>query len=222
MSGKVKTGAEALAHIQNGAVIMVGGFNVSGVPHSLCRILLQETQATDLTIVNIDGAGVVGSELSELLHANRIKKVIGTFFGANKETQKRITEGTLAYELVPQGTFVERIRCGGAGLGGILTPTGVGTVLEESRQTLVVDGRKYLLELPLRADVALIRAEIADESGNLYMIGTARNTNTVMATAADYVVAQAEKIVPTGALDPNLITVPSIYVDAIVKAGENA
>lgn len=210
---------EAVGKVRSGMRLMVGGFNTSGDPNELVEALRTKTEVTDLTLINID-TGVTGSPLTKLLEEGRIRKVIGTFFGANKEIQKRVNEGTIEYELVPQGTFVERIRCAGAGLGGFLTPTGVGTVVEEGKQKISVDGRDYLLEKPLRGEIAFIRAEAADESGNLLMIGNARNTNVVMATAADYVIAQAQKIVKVGAIDPNDVSVPSIYVDAVVWAGE--
>ena len=210
---------EAVQKVQDGMSLMVGGFNTSGDPNELVEALRTKTEVKDLTLINID-AGVEGSPLTQMLAERRFKKVIGSFFGANKEIQKQADGGLVHYELVPQGTFAERIRCGGAGLGGVLTPTGVGTVVEEGKQKITLDGKEYLLETALRADVALIRAEIADESGNLVMVGNAKNTNTVMATAADYVIAQANKIVKTGEIDPQDVTVPSIFVDAVVWAGE--
>lgn len=216
---KVMDIQEAVQAVKSGSTLMIGGFNVSGVPSELVEAVSEYTDATELTTINID-TGVNDSELYKLMKKDRIKKVIATYFGVNKETESRINRGILEYELVPQGTFAERIRAAGAGLGGILTAVGVGTIVEEKKQKVTIDGKEYLIELPIKADVALIRAEIADESGNLYLIGTARNTNVIMATAADYVIAQSSKIVPVGALDPNMITVPSIYVDAVVKVGE--
>ena len=210
---------EAVKKVQDGMSLMVGGFNTSGDPNELVEALRTKTDVKDLTLINID-AGVEGSPLTTMLAERRFRKVIGSFFGANKEIQKQADGGLVDYELVPQGTFAERIRCGGAGLGGVLTPTGVGTVVEEGKQKITVDGKEYLLEKALRADVALIRAEIADESGNLVMVGNAKNTNTVMAMAADYVIAQANKIVKVGEIDPQDVTVASIFVDAVVWAGE--
>ena len=210
---------EALSHVKDGMTLMVGGFNTSGDPNELVEALRTKTEVRDLTLINID-AGVEGSPLTTMLAERRFKKVIGSFFGANKEIQKQADGGLVEYELVPQGTFAERIRCGGAGLGGVLTPTGVGTVVEQGKQKITVDGKDYLLETALRADVALIRAEVADESGNLVMIGNAKNTNTVMAMAADYVIAQANRIVKTGEIDPQDVTVASIFVDAVVDAAE--
>ncbi len=216
---KVISKLEAIKKVSDGMSLMVGGFNTSGDPNELVEALRTKTEVKDLTLINID-AGVEGSPLTTMLAERRFKKVIGTFFGANKEIQKQADGGLVEYELVPQGTFAERIRCAGAGLGGILTPTGVGTVVEEGKQKINVEGKDYLLEKPLRGDVAFIRAEIADRSGNLVMVGNAKNTNTVMAAAADYVIAQANKIVEVGEIDPQDVTVPSIYVDAVVWAGE--
>lgn len=216
---KVISKKEAIAHVHDGSVLMVGGFNTSGDPNELVEALRTKTSVKNITLISID-SGVTDSPLTNMLSEGRFKKVIGTFFGANKEIQKRVNEGTIEYELVPQGTFVERIRSAGAGLGGVITPTGVGTVVAEGKQKINIDGREYLIEKPLRGEVAFIRAEIADESGNLVMIGNAKNTNTVMAMAADFVIAQANQIVKTGEIDPDDVTVPSIYVDAVVLAGE--
>lgn len=216
---KVISKKEAILKVKDGTRLMVGGFNTSGVPNELVEALRTNTDVKDIVLINID-SGVDGSPLTAMLAEGRFRKVIGTFFGANKEIQRQVNNKMIDFELVPQGTFAERIRCAGAGLGGVLTPTGVGTVVEEGKQVIAVDGRQYLLEKPLRGDIAFIRAEIADEAGNLVMVGNAKNTNTVMATAADYVIAQANKIVKTGEIDPQDVTVPSIYVDAVVAAGE--
>lgn len=216
---KVKDIKEVIQKVKTGSRVMVGGFNVSGVPNMLVDALIQYTDATDLTIMNID-TGVTGSKLYELMKLGRTKKVVATHLSQNEETLRRLENHTLEYELVPQGTFAERIRAAGAGLGGFLTPTGIGTIVEEGKQRITINGKDYLMELPLSADVALIHAEVADEMGNLYMTGTARNTNEIMATAADYVIAQAYKMVAPGEIDPNLVTVPSVYVDAVVKVVE--
>lgn len=216
---KVSDIKEVIQKIKSRSRVMVGGFAGSGVPSTLVKALIQYTDATDLTIINID-TGLTGSGLYELMKLGRTKKIIASHLSQNEETLRRIDNHTLEYELVPQGTLAERIRAAGAGLGGILTPTGVGTIIEQGKEKKIINEKEYLFELPLRADVALIHAEIADELGNLYMVGTARNSNEVMATAADYVIAEAYEIVPVGKLDPNLVTVPSIYVDAVVKVGE--
>ena len=138
----------------------------------------------------------------------------------NKETQRLYNEKKLELELVPQGSFVERIRCGGYGIGGFLTPTGVGTVHEEGKQTMEIDGKKYILELPLKADVAFVRAYRADAVGNLTYYGTNRNFNPAMATAAKYVVVEADEIVPAGAIDPNDVVTPGMFVDVLVRKGD--
>ncbi|MBQ7175753.1 MAG: CoA transferase subunit A [Lachnospiraceae bacterium] len=216
---KVISKREAIAKVKDGMSLMVGGFNTGGDPNELVEALRTKTDVKGLTLINID-AGVEGSPLTTMLEERRFKKVIGSFFGANKEIQKQADGGLVEYELCPQGTFAERIRAAGAGLGGILTPTGVGTVVENGKQKITIDGKEYLLETALSADVALIRAEVADESGNLVMVGNARNTNTVMAMAAKYVVAQANKIVKIGEIDPDDVTVAGIFVDAVVYAGE--
>lgn len=216
---KVIPKLEAIQHVKDGTTLMVGGFNTGGDPNELVEALRTKTKVRDLVLVNID-AGVNGSPLTKMVGEKRFRKVIATFFAANKEIQRQVTQNEIEYELVPQGTFAERIRCAGAGLGGFLTPTGVGTVVEEGKQKIEVDGKEYILEKPLRGDVAFIRADIADEIGNLVIYGNAKNTNTVMAMAADYVVAQANKIVKAGEIDPQDVTVPSVYVDAVVLAGE--
>jgi len=157
----------------------------------------------------------------KLVAAGRVKKVIASHVGLNKKTGELYNAGELELELVPQGTFVERIRAAGFGLGGFLTPTGVGTVVEEGKQVLEVNGKKYILELPLRADVALIRAHKADRMGNLTYFGTNRNFNPAMATAADLVIAEVDSIVDPGELDPNNIVTPGLLVDILVVKGDN-
>ena len=156
-----------------------------------------------------------------LVAAGQIKKVIASHIGINKKTGEQYNAGTLELELVPQGTFVERIRAGGFGLGGFLTPTGVGTKVEEGKQVIEVNGKKYLLELPLRADVALIRGHRADRMGNLTYFGTNRNFNPTMATAADLVIAEVDSIVDVGELDPDNVVTPGILVDILVVKGDN-
>ena len=210
---------DVLSKLQNGTTLMIGGFNKSGAPMTLLETLRTKTDVRGLTTISID-TGAEGTPLMHLLEEGRIRKVIVTFFGLNKVGQRRVNDGSLEYELIPQGTFAERIRCAGAGLGGILTPTGVGTEVEKGKEKIEIDGQPYLLEKPLRADVALICAETADKMGNLHLIGTARNINEVMAKAADYVIVEAKNIVEVGELDPNDVTVPSVYVDAVVWAGE--
>jgi len=212
---KVVTLEETLSFIQDGQRIMVGGFLNVGAPLKLLEAIY-EKGTKDLTVISND-TSFVDKGVGKLLANNQIKKVIGSYIGSNPETGKRMNDGRLEVELVPQGTFAERIRCGGAGLGGFLTATGVGTIVEEGKEILEVNGKKYLLELPLKADIALIKAYKADTFGNLVYRGTARNFNPLMAMAADLVIVEAEEIVEVGALNPEEIVTPGIFVDKIIQ-----
>ncbi|MCD6419527.1 MAG: CoA transferase subunit A [Synergistetes bacterium] len=208
---------EAVRDIPDGATIMVGGFNVGGVPYSLIEALIRKG-VKDITLIANDtlyeniGHG-------KLVANGQVKKVIASHIGLNKITQKLYNEGKLEVEFVPQGTFAERIRAGGFGLGGILTPTGVGTMAEEGKQLIEINGRKYILELPLRADFALIRARKADRVGNLWYWGNARNFNPLMAAAADVVIAEVDVVLGVGDINPNDVHTPGILVDRIVVDG---
>ncbi len=215
MINKVVTLEETLSFIQDGQRIMVGGFLNVGAPLKLLEAIY-EKGTKDLTVISND-TSFVDKGVGKLLANNQIKKVIGSYIGSNPETGKRMNDGRLEVELVPQGTFAERIRCGGAGLGGFLTATGVGTIVEEGKEILEVNGKKYLLELPLKADIALIKAYKADTFGNLVYRGTARNFNPLMAMAADLVIVEAEEIVEVGALNPEEIVTPGIFVDKIIQ-----
>jgi acetate CoA/acetoacetate CoA-transferase alpha subunit len=215
----VMSAREAVAGIADGATVMIGGFNYGGVPYTLVEALLEQG-ATDLTLIANDTAyDDVGH--GRLVREGRVKKVIASHVGLNKTTQRLFNEGKMELELVPQGTFAERIRAGGFGLGGILTPTGVGTVVEEGKQVLEVQGKRYILELPLRADVALLRAFRADTMGNLTYRGTNRNFNPAMATAADLVIAEVDEILSPGGLDAEDIVTPGILVDILVMKGDS-
>jgi len=215
----VLSAAEAVKFIKPGMSVMVGGFNYGGIPYTLIEALV-EAGVDDLTLISNDTAYEdVGH--GKLVANGQVKKVIASHVGLNKRTGQLAMEGKLELVLYPQGTFVECIRAAGFGLGGILTPTGVGTVVEEGKQVMDINGMKYLLELPLRADVALIRAYKADRMGNLTYFGTNRNFNPIMATAADYVIAEVDSIVPIGELDPNEIVTPGILIDALVVKGDN-
>lgn len=176
---------------------------------------MQKKGVKNLTVICNDG-GVPGEGSGLLIRNKQVKKLIATHIGLNPEVAQQMNSGELEVELVPQGTFAERIRCGGAGIGGFLTPTGIGTEVEEGKQKITIDGKEYLLELPLRADVAIIRGSIVDKLGNVFYNGTTRNFNTVMATAADIVICAAEKIVEPGEIDPNCVATPSLFVDYIV------
>ena len=212
---KVTSASEALKKVKDHDTIMIGGFLAGGSPELLVKEL-NKTSAKNLTIISTD-SGTVDMPTYELSKSGRLKKVYASYIGANPETGRLYMTHEAEVELVPQGTLAERIRAGGAGLGGFLTPTGVGTIVEEGKQKIEVEGKTYLLELPLRGNVALIRAHIADEEGNLVINGSSRNFNLVMATAADYVIAQVDKIVKTGEINPNHVNVPSIFVNAIVE-----
>lgn len=215
----VMSADEAVSNVKDGMSVMIGGFNFGGVPYTLVEAL-EKAGTSGLTMISNDTSyAEVGH--GRLVAAGQIKKVIASHIGINKKTGEQYNAGTLELELVPQGTFVERIRAGGFGLGGILTPTGVGTKVEEGKQVIEANGKKYLLELPLRADVALIRACKADRMGNLTYFGTNRNFNPTMATAADLVIAEVDSIVDVGDLAPDNIVTPGILVDILVVKGDN-
>jgi acetate CoA/acetoacetate CoA-transferase alpha subunit len=218
MLNKIKNSAkEAVAPVKDGAVIMVGGFMACGTPEILIDALV-EKGVKGLTIICND-AGVPGRGVGKLLSQGQIKTLIASHVGLNPEVAQRMNTDVAADKLecilVPQGTLAERIRAAGAGLGGFLTPTGVGTIVAEGKDVLKIDGREYLLEKPLRADFALIRASKIDKFGNAVFYGTTKNFNPLMATAADCVIAGACEIVETGGIDPNVIHLSGIFVDAI-------
>lgn len=201
--------------IKDGDVVMIGGFLDCGTPEKVIDALVAKGVKNLTLICNDTATPEVG--IGKLVVNKQAKKVIATHIGTNKETGRQMMAGETEVELVPQGTLAEQIRAGGYGLGGILTSTGVGTEVEKGKQVIEVDGKKYLLEKPMRADVALIYADVADEKGNLSYRGSTRNFNTLMASAADVVVVEAKKIVPTGELDPNAVIVPASFVNYIVE-----
>ncbi len=210
---KIITAAEAGKLIVSGSSIMIGGFLQCGTPTKIIEEIL--AAGTDNLTLIANDTSFPHSDRGKLVVAKRLKKIIVTHIGTNPETGRQFHDGELEVELVPLGTLAERIRAGGAGLGGFLTPTGVGTIVEEGKQTMEVDGRKYILEKPLTADVAVIYGTKADKFGNVYLEGTTRNFNTVMATAAKTVIVETEQLVED-CLDPNVITIPGIFVDYIV------
>lgn len=193
---------------------MIGGFGLVGVPSTMIRVIAQ-SDITDLTIISNDG-GRPNTVKNELMCSGKVKKLIATYVGANPAVGKLIEEGKLEAEMVPQGTFAERVRCGGYGLGGVLTPTAVGTTLAKGKQVITVDGRDYLLELPLRADVAIVNASRADSFGNLSYRYVGKNYNPYMAMAADFVIAEVDELVPSGSLSDDEIGTPGIVVDMVV------
>ena len=215
---KVVSIEEAISHIKDGMTIMIGGFLGCGSPHKIIDALV-EKGVKDLTLIcNDTGFPDIGA--GKLVVNRQIKKLIASHIGTNRETGNQMNAGELDVTLVPQGTLAEQIRAGGAGLGGFLTPVGVGTVIEEGKQKIELDGKTYLLELPLRADVALIAGHTVDKFGNIVYYGATRNFNHLMATAADIVIVEADNIVEVGDIDPNQVVTPGIFVDYIVGGGK--
>lgn len=214
MLNKISTAGQAITRIKDGMTVMVGGFLAVGTPKALVDALVQ-TGVKDLTLVANDTA-TPELGVGKLVINRQVKKAIVSHIGTNPETGRQMMAGELNVDLTPQGTLAERIRAGGSGLGGILTPTGVGTVVEQGKQKITLEGKEYLLELPLRADVALIYAHKADKAGNLVFRRSARNFNPVMALAADLVIAEVGQLVEVGDIDPDEVMVPGIVVDCIV------
>ena len=205
---------DAVSAIPNGASLMFGGFMGVGTPERLMDELVRQGKH-DLTVIGNDTA-VPGRGVGKLISAKLVRKVIASHIGLNPETQQKMLAGEMEVELVPQGSLIERIRAGGFGLGGILTATGVGTVVEEGKRKLEVNGREYLLEVALRADFALVQAFLADYLGNLTYALTARNFNPVIAMAADTVIVDAEHVVPVGMISPDHVMTPAVLVDYLI------
>jgi len=205
---------DAVAMIPDGASLMIGGFMAVGTPERLVDELVRQSKR-NLTIIANDTA-MPGRGIGKLVSAGLIAKTIASHIGLNPETQQQMIAGKMAVDLVPQGTLIERIRAGGFGLGGILTPTGVGTVVEEGKQRIQMDGKSYLVEAALHADFALVHSFLADYDGNLSYALTARNFNPVMAMAADVVIVTAEHIVPVGVIAPDHVVTPAPLVDYLV------
>jgi acetate CoA/acetoacetate CoA-transferase alpha subunit len=200
--------------IPDGASVMVGGFMAVGTPEHLMDELVRQGRRA-LTVIGNDNAQP-GVGIGKLVSAGAVKKTITSHIGLNPETQKKMLEGAMEVELVPQGTLIERIRAAGCGLGGFLTPTGVGTVVEEGKRKMELGGREYLLEMPLRADFALVQAFLCDYVGNLTYALTARNFNPVIALAAKTVIVESEHIVPVGMISPDHVHTPATLVDYVV------
>jgi acetate CoA/acetoacetate CoA-transferase alpha subunit len=205
---------QAIAMIPDGASLMIGGFMGVGTPERVMDEIIRQGRR-DLTVIANDTAKP-GVGIGKLVGAKLLRKAIVSHIGLNPETQKQMMSETLEVELVPQGTLIERIRAGGFGLGGILTPTGVGTVVEEGKRRIDVDGKSYLLETALRANFALVHAFLADYLGNLSYALTARNFNPVIAMAADTVIVTAEHIVPVGVIAPDHVVTPAPLVDYLI------
>ena len=213
------TTGEALTKIKDGMTIMIGGFLGNGMPERLMKALA-ESGVKDLTIISNDTT-YADRGIGPLLTNGQVRKLIVSYIGATPLASELMNSGEVVIEFVPQGTLAERVRAGGYGLGGILTPTGVGTVVAEGKRIINVEGRDYLLELPLKADVALIGASVADEEGNLVYNGTSRNFNPLMATAAETVIVEPKKMVKTGAIAPENVHTPAILVDYLISEENN-
>jgi 3-oxoacid CoA-transferase A subunit len=205
---------DAAALVPDGATIMMGGFGLCGIPEKLIAAL-HARRVTGLTIIS-NNAGVDDFGIGILLRARQVRKMISTYVGENKEFERQFLTGEIEVELVPQGTFSERIRAGGAGIGGFFTPTGYGTLIAEGKESRIIDGKPYVLEPPLRADFAFVKAWKGDRVGNLVYRRTARNFNPVMATAGKTTIAEVEHLVEPGEIDPDHVVTPGIFVQHIV------
>lgn len=205
---------EAVGFIEDGMTVMIGGFLACGTPERLIDKLV-EKGVKDLTLIANDTA-FTDRGIGKLIVSKQFKKVIVSHIGTNKETGRQMTAGETEVVLVPQGTLAEQVRAGGMGLGGVLTPTGLGTIVEEGKELITVDGKTFILEKPLRADVALIFGSIVDKKGNITFKGTTRNFNPLMAMAADCVIVEAESLVEIGEIDPNHVVTPGVFVHHIV------
>jgi len=214
MNKVLASAEEAAALIPDGATIMMGGFGLCGIPEHLIAALRQRG-TKDLTIIS-NNAGVDDFGIGVLLRNRQVRKMISTYVGENKEFERQFLSGELEVELVPQGTFAERIRAGGAGIGGFFTPTGYGTLVAEGKETRTIDGKPFVLETPLHAEFAFVKAWRGDRVGNLLYRRTARNFNPVMATAAAVTIAEVEHLVEPGEIDPDHIHTPGLFVQRIV------
>lgn len=214
MKDKIISAEKAARLVKDGDSVMVGGFMSVGTPEILMDELVKQ-KIGNLHIIAND-SGSPGKGIGKLVTAGLVKKETVSHIGLNPETGSKMSSGEMEVTLVPQGSLAEMIRAGGAGLGGVLTPTGLGTDVEKGKQKVTVNGKEYLLEEPLKADVALIRGSIVDKAGNVFYNSTTRNFNPMMATAAAIVIVAAEKIVEVGEIDPNYVMTPGIFVDYIV------
>jgi 3-oxoacid CoA-transferase subunit A len=215
MNKMVASADEAVRDVFDGATIMVGGFGLCGIPENLIRALVKKGAKNLTTISN--NVGVDGFGMGLLLAAGQIRKHIGTYVGENKMLEQMVLEGRIELDLVPQGTFSERIRAGGAGIPAFFTPTGVGTMVAKNKETREFDGRLFLMEHALKADFAFVKAWKGDQWGNLVYRKTARNFNPMMATAANVTIAEVEHLVEPGELEPDLVHTPSVYVKRIFQ-----
>ena len=215
MKNKAISLTRAVEMIPDGATLMIGGFLGVGSPHRLIDELIRQGRNNLTVIANDTGRPELG--IGKLIVAKLVRKAIVSHIGTNPETQHQMINGDLVVELAPQGTLAERIRAAGYGLGGVLTPTGLGTTVAEGKRTVEIDGRSFLLELPLKADFALLAARRADYNGNLDYTLTARNFNPIMAMAADTVITEAKEIVPVGVIPPDDVITPYVLVDYLIE-----
>lgn len=210
--------AEAVAEIQDGSTIMVGGFGLVGIPENLILALV-DSQVKHLTVIS-NNCGVDDWGLGLLLKNKQIDKMIGSYVGENKEFERQVLAGELEVELTPQGTLAERIRAGGAGIPAFYTPAGVGTPIAEGEEVRVFNNKEYLLQTALKADFSLIRAAVGDHAGNLVYNKTARNFNPMMAAAGKVTIAEVEQLVEPGTIDPDHVHTPGIYVQALIEGAQ--
>ena len=214
---KIISAKEAANMINDGASIMVGGFLSCGTPDRIIDELVK-LNVSNLTMICND-TSTPGNDRGKLIENKQVKKVIASHIGTNPETGRQMHDGEIEVELVPMGTLIEKIRAKGTGLGGVLTPTGVGTIIEQNKETMTIDGKKYIFEKPLGADFALIYGTKVDKYGNVSFFGTTRNHNTIMATAAETVIVQADE--PVDCLDPNDVVLPGLFIAYVVVNEEN-
>ena len=221
MADVMKSSSEAVSDVPDGATILIGGFGICGMPHNLCKALsLREDVGGFHLVSNAGGMDGWGSGL--LFERRKVRSITASRIGpACRAYEQQALQNEIEYELIPQGTFIERIRAGGAGIGGFFTPTGAGTVVAEGKESRMIDGREHILEKPIRGDVALVKAWKGDAAGNLVYRLSAGNFNPVMAMAADLTIAEVEEVVPKGEIDPGQVHTPGIFVQRVV-VGEEA
>lgn len=218
MINKIISVKEAAEKVKEGMTIMVGGFLANGTPDILIDALVA-TNTKNLTLICND-TGFPEKGVGKLVVNKQFKKIIASHIGTNPETANQMNSGETEVVLTPQGTLAEKVRCGGNGLGGFYTPTGIGTEAEIGKEKKVIDGKEYIFETPIRADVALLRASIVDKKGNMVFNKTMKNFNPLMATAADLVIVEADKVVEVGEIDPDHVMCSGIFVDYIVVGGD--
>lgn len=214
LKDKVMSIEQVMTYIKEGMTLMIGGFMANGTPETVIDAIIKNN-IRNLTVIANDTASI-DRGIGKLVSNRNLKKVIVSHIGTNPETGRQMNQKEIEVELIPQGTLIEQIRAGGSGLGGILTPTGIGTVVENGKQKMVIGGKEYLLELPIRADVAIIKGSVIDKAGNVIYKKSTRNFNSLIAAAAEFVIAEADEIVEVGEIDPTCVMTPSILVDAIV------